>query len=59
MYSFYSMLDADVVKSSKIRYHIKISSPQSFRDLGVVIDQDLKFNEHTSLATNKANCVAT
>ena len=32
-----------------------IQSAQSFRDLGVMIDQDLKFHEHTSLVTNKAN----
>ena len=34
-----------------------IQPAQSVRDLGVVIDQDLKFHEHTSLVTNKANCV--
>ena len=34
-----------------------IQSAQSVRDLGVVIDQDLKFHEHTSLVTNKANRV--
>jgi len=27
----------------------------SVRDLGVTIDHDLKFHEHTSLVTNKAN----
>ena len=38
---------------------IAIQPAQSVRDLGVVIDQDLKFHEHTSLVTNanKANCV--
>ena len=34
-----------------------IQPAQSVRDLGVVIDQDLKFHEHTSLVTNKANRV--
>ena len=29
----------------------------NIRDLVVVIDQDLKFHEHTSLVTNKANRV--
>ena len=36
---------------------IAIQPTQSVRDLGVVIDQDLKFHEHTSLVTNKANRV--
>ena len=34
-----------------------IQPVQSVRDLEVVIDQDLKFHEHTSLVTNKANRV--
>ena len=35
-----------------------IQPAQSVRDLGVVIDQDLKFHEHTSIVlTNKANRV--
>ena len=34
-----------------------IQPAQSVRDLEVVIDQDLKFHEHTSLVTNKANHV--
>ena len=36
---------------------IVIQPAQPVRDLGVVIDQDLKFHEHTSLVTNKANRV--
>ena len=32
-----------------------IQPAQSVRDLGVMIDQDLKFHEHASLITNKAN----
>ena len=32
-----------------------IQPAQSVRDLRVTIDQDLKFHEHTSLVTNKAN----
>ena len=32
-----------------------IQPVQSVRDLGVMIDRDLKFHEHTSLVTNKAN----
>ena len=36
---------------------IVIQPTQPVRDLGVMIDQDLKFHEHTSLVTNKANRV--
>jgi len=32
-----------------------IQSAQSVRDLGVMIDQGLKFHKHTLLVTNKAN----
>ena len=34
---------------------IAIQPAQSVRDLEVVVDQELKFHEHTSLVTNKAN----
>ena len=34
-----------------------IQPAQSIRDLGVMIDQDLKFHEHTSLVTNRPNRV--
>ena len=36
---------------------IVIQPAQPVRDLVVVIDQNLKFHEHTSLVTNKANRV--
>ena len=29
----------------------------SVRDLGVMIDEDLKFHEHTLFVTNKDNCI--
>jgi len=35
--------------------HIYYLSGAAIRDLGVTIDHDLKFHEHTSLVTNKAN----
>ena len=36
---------------------IAIQPTRSAKDLGVLIDQDLKFHEHASFATNKANRV--